>query len=97
MDNYIEEITSIAKLPFNEIAKDIKCMLIGNKVMYLCNYVKILDYSSERLLVKIPKDILEIQGKDLYISQINKGEIIIKGEFLSVIFGENGNGKQDKK
>jgi len=97
MDNYIEEISSIVKLPFNEIIKDIKLILVGDKALYICNYIKILDYSNERLILKIPKDTLEIEGKDLTISQINKGEIIIKGKLASIAFGDMKNEKDKIK
>lgn len=96
MDNYIEELVGIARLPFNEIMKDVKVILVSNKIMYVCNYIKILDYSKERLVIKIPKNTLEVSGEDLYISQINKGEIVIKGKIFNFGFGDVINEKNKK-
>ena len=57
MNNYIEEICNIAKLPFNEISKDVKVLMLGNNCIYICNYIKILDYTTNHLVVKIHKNI----------------------------------------
>ena len=87
MNNFIEELSDIIKLPFNEISKDSKVVMIGNKVLYVSNFIKILDYSSEKLSLKVYKNYLEIAGSNLIISQINKGEIIVKGNIMSYSFG----------
>ena len=87
MDNYLEEICNVVKLPFNEIGKDVKILIVGNNCVYISNYIKILDYNPSHLVVKTHKSTLEIKGENLLISQINKGEIIISGQILSCEFG----------
>lgn len=89
MNNFIQEISDIVKLPFNEINKDFKIIMLSNKVLYVCNYIKILDYSCEKLVLKVHKNYLEISGNGLYISQINRNEIVIKGVINSYSFGGN--------
>lgn len=89
MNNFLEELSNIVKLPFNEISKDFKIIMIGNKILYISNYIKILDYSSEKLSLKVYKNYLEISGSNLIISQINKGEIVIKGNIIAYSFGGN--------
>ena len=83
MDNFIKEISDIVKLPFNEIMKDFKLMMLSNKTIYISNFIKILDYSDEKLVLKVNRNVLEVVGKDLYISQMNKNEIIVKGNIFS--------------
>lgn len=80
MDNLISELFSICKLPFNEIMDDYKIIMISNKSLYLSNYIKILEYSNERIrvLVKKRKEIA-FEGTNLKIRQINKSELIISG------------------
>ena len=89
MDNFVQELIDIVKLPFNEISKDVKIILLSKKVLYVSNYQKILSYSTEKIILKSKKDCMEIIGSDLQISQINKGEIIIKGNIISFGFGGN--------
>lgn len=83
MDNLINEICQICKLPFNEIYKDYKVVQLSDKAIFVYNYIKIVGYSDEKISLKVKNNILEIVGKDLFISQINKKEIIIKGNILS--------------
>lgn len=89
MDNFIQELANIVRLPFNEINKDFKLIILGNKTMYISNYKKILDYTPEKVVLKVYKDYIELVGRDLCISQINKNELILKGEILSCILGGN--------
>lgn len=88
MDNYIEELINVAKLPFNEAINDIKAIMVGCSVLYLSNYKRLLDYSKEKISLKIKNSRIEILGEDLYLLQINKGEIIIKGIIKSINFGD---------
>lgn len=83
MDNFIGEILNICKLPFDEIVKDYKVIQLGRKAIYVCNFLKILDYSEEKILLKVSKGKLQILGEDLFISQINKKEIVVKGSIES--------------
>lgn len=94
MDNYDEELLNVAKLPFNEITSDYKIIMLSNKVLYLCNFIKILDYSDTKIAIKVKRNkSLTILGKNLYICQINKREIVIKGDIDICDFGA-GNGEK---
>ena len=44
MNNLIEELLDIVKLPFNEISNDFKLVILSNKVLNISNFLKILDY-----------------------------------------------------
>ena len=92
MNNFLQELSEIIRLPFNEINKDFKLIMISNQIVYISNYIKIIDYTSERLVLKIYKNIIEISGSNLYISQINKNEIVLKGNIISYCYG----GKHEK-
>ena len=83
MDNLINEICQICKLPFNEISTDYKLIQLSNKLVFVYNYIKMIGYSDEKISLKVKKEILEIIGTNLVIAQINKREIIIKGNILS--------------
>lgn len=95
MENFLHELTEVAKLPFDEISKEFKVIMLGNKLLHITNYLKILDYSKESISLKVKKNILNVIGSDLIISQINKREIIIKGEIYSFSLGDH-NEKSEK-
>ncbi|MBQ7351896.1 MAG: YabP/YqfC family sporulation protein [Clostridia bacterium] len=87
MENYIQELSKICKLSFDEVTKNFKIIQLGSYGVYVCNYLKLLDYSSEKIVLKIKHNILEIVGEDLLIAQINKGEIVIRGKIFSTGLG----------
>lgn len=87
MDNYISELVSICKLPYDEILKDYKVIMLGDSAIYICNFKKIIDYSQTKVVLKTKKNSLEICGSNLKINQINKGEIIISGKIFSCEVG----------
>lgn len=89
MNNLIEELLDIVKLPFNEISNDFKLVILSNKVLNISNFLKILDYSNEKIVIKVKKTkIIAIIGENLQICQINKKELIIKGHICSIELGD---------
>ena len=96
MNNYINEIIDICKLPFDEISKDYKAIIIGGKCVYVSNYKKIIDYTMSKIVLKVFNGILEILGDEMKIQQINKKEIVICGKIMSLnqeVVNEKGNQK----
>lgn len=94
MNNFASELCDIAKLPFNEITSDYKIIMLSNKVLHLCNFIKVLDYTSSKIVIKVKKTkSIDIIGENLQICQINKSELIIKGIIQYVDFGENNEKK----
>ena len=87
MDNFLSEICSICKLPFNEVISDYKIIQISNRVIFIYNYIKLIDYSNSKIILKVKNDTLEISGENLFISQIDKNEILIKGNILMCNLG----------
>ena len=88
MNNFIEELSNIVKLPFNEISKDFKIICVSNKILYISNFIKILDYTNEKIIIKVKKNQnVEVFGCDLCIGQINKKELVIKGNIENLDFG----------
>lgn len=83
MENFLGEILNICRLPIDEISKDFKVIQIGRKAIYICNFSKVLDYTNEKIVLKLRKGALQINGNALFISQINKKEIVVKGDILS--------------
>mgnify|MGYP001775257171 CR=1 FL=1 len=63
--------------------------IISNKVLNISNFLKILDYSNEKIVIKVKKTKnIAIIGENLQICQINKKELIIKGHICSIELGD---------
>lgn len=84
MENYIEELLSICKLPISEIKNDCKIIQIGESLISVTNYKSIIDYTLDKVVLKIKEGLLEIVGENLIIKLINKSEIIICGKIKFV-------------
>lgn len=87
LNNYISELAGICKLPLEAISKNFKLIWFGTTGLYVANFKKIIDYSQDKVVLKINNNTLEIMGRELLISLINKGEILIKGRINSVSLG----------
>ena len=85
MKGFISEISEITGLPFEEIKKDFRIVQVGSKSIHIMNYSKILSYSNEQLILKIPNNKLEISGYNFEIKELNRREILLKGIVNSVM------------
>ena len=88
MENYINELYSICKLPLAEINNKFKIVQVGDSIVYISNYLKLIDYGNEKIVLKVKNNLLEICGENLMISQLNKNEIIISGRIYSSVLGD---------
>ncbi|MBE5736404.1 MAG: hypothetical protein E7356_03505 [Clostridiales bacterium] len=95
MNNFIQEIVDTCKLPFGEISKDFKIIWIGIGSLYICNYRKLVDYNTDRIVISTAYGAIEVVGDNLVLRQINKGEMIVSGEIISISRG-GVNGKKEK-
>lgn len=90
MQNYIKEIIGICGLPYNEITSEYKILQIGSKAIYVSNYKKIISYGDNCISLKVKSGAIRIDGEDLKIKQMDKGEIIISGRIYGVWDGAYG-------
>ena len=79
MNNYFEEIINICKIPINEITNELKVIMVGNRIIYISNFKKIIEYGSNKISLKTKHSNYDIVGNELVIAQINKSELVIKG------------------
>ena len=42
MNNYIEELFNICKIPLTELTNELKVIIIGDKIVYISNFKKII-------------------------------------------------------
>lgn len=79
MKEFINELSVVTGLPFNEIKNDFRVILVGSNCVQVINYLKILIYTDTLLKLKIPNNQLNIEGYNFEIKELNKSEILIKG------------------
>lgn len=62
-------------------------LVVGTGLMIVGN-VKILNFSSDKITVLANKKEIAFEGKELVISAMGKGEIVIAGKILNIKIGE---------
>ncbi len=86
MINYITEIAEVTALPLSEIKSMTSYSVVGGVIANVNNYNKILLYSSNKILLKVKDNELNIDGKDLTIKQMTKNDITIMGQISSIYY-----------
>lgn len=79
MHGFNEEYSSLLKMPINEVFADFKIIYTGGKVVEILNYVKIMKYTKEILVLKVRNNEVAIEGKNLQIKEMCKKDIIVIG------------------
>ncbi len=84
MIGFVKELTEITGLPFNEISKGFKVCLLDGNIVYVSNFIKILAYSSGKVVLKVKNNVLNVEGSEICISQLSNKEIILNGNFTGI-------------
>ena len=59
---------------------------IGNREMTIENYVGILEYTDETIIIKCKSVVLKIQGSELELKTMNENFLYIIGRFKCFLF-----------
>lgn len=83
MSSIIEELSKYLSVPFNEVL-DYKYTVINNNIINITGYKKIINYSTELVTLSIKKNELVIDGKDLKIKELDKGNLVLVGKINKI-------------
>lgn len=67
-------------------------MVVGGRSMILENHRGILEYSRERIRIRLIKGELTLSGRNMVIQSISDEELQIKGEITGMTMGEVSGG-----
>lgn len=59
---------------------------IINDSINILNYVEVISFSDNKVIIKCPNNTLCINGKDLIISKLLTDELLIKGKITNIEF-----------
>ena len=79
MIGYINEISD----GILKDAKELKIVWNGS-IIWITNYIKILEFGKEKISLKVKNNILNIEGINIDILMLEKNEITLSGKFNSV-------------
>lgn len=84
MINFINEFAKFIDLPFEEVLSDYKYLNVGGKLVCVQNYTKIISYSTEKIVLKVKRSILNIEGENLTIKELEKNNLIVSGKISNI-------------
>ncbi len=84
MINFLDEFSKMIDLPMNEVIGNYAYFNMGGKLLYVQNYLKIISYSKERMVLKTKKDIINIEGVNLLIKELEKKNLVVSGKITNV-------------
>ncbi len=67
-----------------ELSNNYKYYNFGGKVVYIENFVRILTFNKEEIILKLKKGMFKVLGINLIIEELNKNSLLIKGEIKGV-------------
>jgi sporulation protein YqfC len=76
---FLDELYKITGLPFPETFNDYKLVNVAGKTIYVQNYLKLISYNKEKIVLKVKNNELNIDGKNLTISELSNKNILVKG------------------
>lgn len=79
---FFEELKNL-KSPFDEVL-DYKYYVISNKVIGVSGYKKLINYTTENISLGVKHNVLNIEGKNMKIKELDKSSIVIVGEIYRV-------------
>ncbi len=84
MFQFLEELYEVAGVKKTEFNDKYKLCMLGGKILYVSNYIRILSYSTEALILKVKDNELNIEGVAINIKQLSGKEIIITGHINKI-------------
>lgn len=57
---------------------------LGGKAVYIENFIKIIAFSKEEIILKLKKGMFKVTGSELKIVELNKGSMLISGSVKGV-------------
>ncbi len=69
----------------NNVINEFKATMVGFKAIMLQNYIKVLSYSKEKIVIKCKNDFVTIEGENFSIKEMGKTDIIITGIIKSIV------------
>ena len=84
MFNFLDELYEVAGCKPSELKDSYKLIMLSNSVVYVSNYIKILSFTDQIVVLKVKGNELNIEGENLTIKSLCSNEIIVKGRVASV-------------
>ena len=74
----------MTELPFDTAFSTFRYVNMGGGALYVQGHKGIVSFDAGKVVLRVPKARLEVQGNNLKIKQLSNDDIVISGEIASV-------------
>ena len=70
----------------NALSNNDYYVCLYEKHLYIYNYIEIVTFNNDLIIIKLPNNNLKIKGKEMLIKKMHKHELLIEGQIASVSY-----------
>ena len=70
----------------NALAKKDYYICLYDNYLYLYNYLEIISFNNDLIIVKLSNNRVKIKGSSLFIKKMHQHELLIEGNIVSVSY-----------
>lgn len=78
----LKELSNIIGLPLSQTLQEYTVTNVGGRVVSVSNFGALVQYDNEKIVLKIKKNELVVEGFNLNITSLSAKEIVIKGKII---------------
>lgn len=80
----LKELLNHVDCDLSTLLGEFKIELIGTRAISAQNFIKILNYSNEKIVLKIKNNEVNIEGKDFRIAEMGAKDIVVVGKINKI-------------
>lgn len=84
MDNFLKEIVNNDELMLDKEFRIQYCA----KTIWIVNYIKIMTFNPDKIILKIKGNMFAVEGKNLKIVTMEKHAMVVNGEICAMYFND---------
>ncbi len=84
MFSFIDDISRLTGLPFDDLSKGFRVINISNRAVYVEGYKGLIDAESGEMNIKLKKGVIKVTGRNLRIKNLNLETLLIIGEIQNL-------------
>ncbi|MEL1136186.1 YabP/YqfC family sporulation protein [Desulfitobacterium sp. THU1] len=87
LDKLTKTVGDVLDFPPDVVGKGPRITVTGRVEVFVENYLEIVEFTSEEILLNTTEGVLTITGKELVLKTVLATELRIEGQFISLCYG----------
>ncbi|AGA70401.1 YabP family protein [Desulfitobacterium dichloroeliminans LMG P-21439] len=87
LDKLTKTVGEVLDFPPDVAGKGPRITITGRQEVFVENYLEIVEFTAEEILLNTTEGVLTITGKELVLKTVLSSELRIEGQFISLYYG----------